>query len=213
MTSLWPWLAVAGFGALHGLNPAGGWLLAAAWGLHTRDRRQALRALLPIAAGHVASVGLVVAAVASGLVPDRGVVRMAAGGLLVVAVALHLGHGLPNRLRAPAGPAGLAIGSFLAGTTHGAGLALVPALLPLCLGQPSADAGAIDLLMPALAATAVHLAAMLAVTALVATAVARPLAVVVCRLGWGKRENLVMWGMPPESRHAGVAPGKSSCRG
>ena len=32
MDSLWPWLAVAGMGALHGLNPATGWLLAAAAG-------------------------------------------------------------------------------------------------------------------------------------------------------------------------------------
>ena len=27
----WPWLAVAGVGALHGLNPANGWLFAAAY--------------------------------------------------------------------------------------------------------------------------------------------------------------------------------------
>ena len=46
-------------GALHGLNPATGWLLAAAWGVRTRDRAQALRALLPIGVGHLASVALV----------------------------------------------------------------------------------------------------------------------------------------------------------
>ena len=28
MASLWPWLAVAGVGALHGLNPASGWIWA-----------------------------------------------------------------------------------------------------------------------------------------------------------------------------------------
>jgi len=31
MASYWPWLAVAGVGALHGLNPASGWMFAAAW--------------------------------------------------------------------------------------------------------------------------------------------------------------------------------------
>ena len=37
---LWPWLAVAGVGALHGLNPANGWMFAAAWGVHSRDGRR-----------------------------------------------------------------------------------------------------------------------------------------------------------------------------
>ena len=53
-----PWLAVAGLGALHGLNPATGWILATASGLRSGDRRRALRALAPIAAGHAASVAL-----------------------------------------------------------------------------------------------------------------------------------------------------------
>jgi len=43
MASLWPWLTIAGVGAFHGLNPATGWMFAAAWGVHSRDRAQALR--------------------------------------------------------------------------------------------------------------------------------------------------------------------------
>ncbi len=39
MESLWPWLAVAGLGALHGLNPASGWMLAV--GMRRRQRRRA----------------------------------------------------------------------------------------------------------------------------------------------------------------------------
>ncbi len=66
---IWPWLAVAGAGALHGLNPCTGWALAAACG--RRDRRLAWRALLPLALGHAASVGLVAALVAAGLAMDR----------------------------------------------------------------------------------------------------------------------------------------------
>ena len=48
MAELWPWLAVAGVGALHGLSPATGWMLAAACGVHARDAAQARRALRPI---------------------------------------------------------------------------------------------------------------------------------------------------------------------
>ena len=59
MASLWPWLAVAGVGALHGLNPATGWMFAAACGVRAEDRAQARRALLPIGVGHAASVALV----------------------------------------------------------------------------------------------------------------------------------------------------------
>ena len=90
MASLWPWLAVAGVGALHGLNPATGWMLAAAWGVRSRDRAQALRALVPIAVGHAASVALVAAAVALGLSMDRVVLQALAGALLVVAAVVHL---------------------------------------------------------------------------------------------------------------------------
>jgi hypothetical protein len=35
---LWPWLALAGLGAFHGLNPAMGWLFAVALGLHRQSR-------------------------------------------------------------------------------------------------------------------------------------------------------------------------------
>jgi hypothetical protein len=83
MASLWPWLAVAGLGALHGLNPATGWALAAARGIRSHDGALALRALAPIAAGHAASVVLVAAAVALGLALDRQVLQVAAGGLLI----------------------------------------------------------------------------------------------------------------------------------
>ena len=43
MPALWPWLALAGLGAFHGLNPAMGWLFAVALGLHRGSRRVVLR--------------------------------------------------------------------------------------------------------------------------------------------------------------------------
>jgi hypothetical protein len=174
MTDLWPWLVVAGLGALHGLNPAGGWLFAAAWGVRSRDRTQALRALLPIAAGHLASVALAGAAVVWGLAMDRAVWQVVAGGALAAGVILHLSGRMPKPVRAPAGHAGLALWSFMMATAHGAGLMLVPALLPLCMGDGSApEAGASGSLLLALAAVGVHTAAMLAVTGVVASGVCR----------------------------------------
>ena len=174
MSSLWPWLAVAGVGALHGLNPATGWMLAAAWGVHSRDRAQALRALVPIAAGHAASVALVGAAVVSGLAMDRFTLQVLAGGLLAVAAVVHLSGRTPKVARAPAGHAGLALWSFMMSTAHGAGLMLVPALIPLCMGDASArEITASGSLTLALAAVGLHTAAMLAVTGVLAIGVCR----------------------------------------
>lgn len=174
MASLWPWLAVAGLGALHGLNPAAGWMFAAAWGVRSRDRAQALRALMPIAVGHAASVALVGAAVVFGLAMDRVVLQALAGGLLVVVAIVHLSGRTPKVARAPAGHAGLALWSFMMSTAHGAGLMLVPALIPLCMGDTSArEITASGSLTLALAAVGVHTAAMLAVTGVIATGVCR----------------------------------------
>jgi hypothetical protein len=174
MASLWPWLAVAGLGDLHGLNPAAGWMFAAAWGVRSRDRAQALRALMPIAFGHAASIALVGAAVVFGLAMDRVVLQALAGGLLVVAAMVHLSGRAPKVARAPAGHAGLAIWSFMMSTAHGAGLMLVPALIPLCMGDASArEITASGSLTLALAAVGVHTAAMLAVTGVIATGVCR----------------------------------------
>jgi hypothetical protein len=172
MSDLWPWLAVAGVGALHGLNPASGWVWAAAWGVRSSDRIQALWALAPIAVGHIASVALVAGAVVLGLGMNRTWLQILAGGLFAVAVIAHLSGRLPKVVRAPAGHAGLALWSFMMSTAHGAGLMLVPALMPLCAGDTSvlamSESGPLTL---TLAAVGVHTAAMLAVTGLVATGV------------------------------------------
>jgi hypothetical protein len=172
MASLWPWLAVAGVGALHGLNPATGWMFAAACGVRSRDRSQALRALLPLAAGHAASVALVAAAVALGLSMDGVLLQALAGTLLLVAVAVHL-RGSSTQ-RAHAGRAGLALWSFMMSTLHGAGLMLVPALIPLCLANtPAREITASGSLLLALAAVGVHATAMLVVTGVIACGVCR----------------------------------------
>ena len=171
---LWPWLAVAGVGALHGLNPATGWMLAAAWGVRSGDRAQALRALMPIAVGHAASIALVAGAVALGLAMDRVAMQVLAGGLFVAAAVLHLWGRSPKAARVPAGHTGLALWSFMMSTAHGAGLMLVPALIPLCMTDGAGQQiAASDSLMLAFAAVGVHTAAMLAITGLIASGVCR----------------------------------------
>ncbi|RZL89249.1 MAG: hypothetical protein EOP82_20365 [Variovorax sp.] len=80
-------------------------------------------------------------------------------------------------MSAQAGHAGLALWSFLMATAHGAGLMLVPALVPLCFaGDPAREITASGSLVLALAAVGVHTAAMLATTGVIATGVCRGIA-------------------------------------
>jgi hypothetical protein len=150
MSGLWPWLALAGAGALHGLNPVTGWGLAACSG-------SVRQALLPIALGHGAAVAGVAALVALGWSMAGG--QLLCGLLLVLAL-------LWRRAKA-----GLALWSCLVASAHGSGMMLVPALLPICLSaSPAREITASGSLPLALAAVAVHMGAMLAVTAVVALA-------------------------------------------
>jgi hypothetical protein len=179
--SAWPWLAVAGTGALHGLNPATGWAFVAAWGLHAGERTQAWRAVAPIAAGHAASIALIAALAALGLVAARGVLPWLGGGLAVFVAAVHVSGHLPRRRRHAAGQAGLALWSFAMGTVHGAGMMLVPVLIPLCLSaSPGREITASGSMLLALAAVGVYMAAMLAATVVMAT---------LARQGWAGLRN------------------------
>jgi hypothetical protein len=131
---------------------------------------------MPIAIGHATSVALVAAAVALGLSMDRVLLQTVAAALLVIVAMVHLSGRTAKRARAPAGHTGLALWSFMMSSAHGAGLMLVPALIPLCLGDVSAgEVGASGSLVLALAAVGVHTAAMLAVTGVIATGICRGL--------------------------------------
>jgi len=179
MDSLWPWLVVAAAGALHGLNPASGWPLAAAWGLRGEDRLRAWRALPPIALGHLVSIGLVAGAVLANASIDRTWSQAAGATLLLGVVWHHLTRQGRTRTRPPTGHAGLALWSFIVSTGHGAGVMLVPALIPLCApGLPGREADAAGTLWVALMAVGVHTAAML-----LACGVAANVAAGVLRIG------------------------------
>ncbi|MGJ7901779.1 hypothetical protein [Lysobacter sp. 1R34A] len=183
MTSLWPWFAVAGLGALHGLSPATGWMFAAACGV--RDRTQVWRTLLPIAIGHVLSIAIVAYAFAQGLQMARAQVQGVAGALLMGVAAYRCLRGArPSAMqRADTGRAGITLWSFLMASAHGSGLMLVPALVPMCLsGSPAREITASGSLLLAFAAVAVHMAATLATTGVIAAAVSRGIAAQVHRL-------------------------------
>jgi hypothetical protein len=174
VTNLWPWLAIAGLGAFHGLSPANGWMLAAACGVRADDGAQVRRALLPIAIGHVTSVAVVACAFAQGMSMDRTRVQGLAGALLVGAALYRLlrGAGRCTPINPRIGHAGIALWSFLMATMHGAGMMLVPALVPLCLADnPAREITASGSLLLALAAVGVHTAAMLVTTGVIATGV------------------------------------------
>jgi hypothetical protein len=146
-----------------------------------------LVSLLPIALGHAVSVALVVAAVLMlGFVVDRVVLtRLAAGALIGWALwhALY-GHRQAPRVGMQTGLLGLLIWSFLLASAHGAGLMLVPALLPICAGSAPTSQLTFEAIPLALAALAVHTLAMLAAIAVVSLAVYDWIGVGFLRRGW-----------------------------
>jgi hypothetical protein len=185
---LWPWLALVGLGLFHGVNPAMGWLFAVALGLHRRSQNVVLLSLVPIALGHAVSVALVVAAVLTlGLVVDHtSLTRLAAVALIGWALwhALY-GHRQRVRVGMTTGLLGLALWSFLMASAHGAGLMLIPVLIPLCLAAaPAQELTAGGSIGIAAAALAVHTATMLATIAVVALIVYHWVGVDFLRRGW-----------------------------
>lgn len=197
MTSSWPWLALVGLGLFHGLNPAMGWLFAVALGLHRGGRRTVLLALLPIALGHAAAVLAAVLAVMSlGAFLDPAWVRRGAGLLLIGWAVWHARHGHRHRVRfgMTTGMAGLAAWSFVMATAHGAGLMLVPLLGPLGLTGVGHEHHLDPAAAPvgqALAAVAIHGAAMLTTMGAVALLIHDWLGTAVLRRGWVNLE--LMW--------------------
>jgi len=136
----WQWLALAGLGFFHGVNPAMGWLFAVALGLHRQSRKVVLLSWVPIALGHAAAIAAVLLAVlALGLVMHHATLQRIAAGILIGWAIWHAVRGHRQRLRfgMQTGLAGLALWSFLMSSAHGAGLMLVPMSLPLCASRPA----------------------------------------------------------------------------
>jgi hypothetical protein len=185
----WPWLALVGLGAFHGVNPAMGWLFAVALGLHRGNRRVVLTSLIPIAVGHALAIAMVTFAVAAlGLLVDQRALRLVAGLVLIGWAAYHYVYGSRHRVRVglQTGLAGLALWSFFMASAHGAGLMLVPVLMPL--GSHGAAHGqhlpAGPSLGVSVAAVGVHTLAMLITTGLIAILVYEWVGLAFLRRGW-----------------------------
>ncbi len=137
MSEIWPWAALAGLGAFHGINPAMGWLFAVALGLHRGSRAVLFGALLAIALGHALAIALAAGGLAAaGLALDRHWIWSAAGLALIGWALCHWRYGGRHHVRVGmrTGYAGLVLWSALMATAHGAGLMLIPALMPLGIG-------------------------------------------------------------------------------
>jgi len=190
----WPWILLIVLGAYHGLNPAMGWLFAVALGMQERRRSAVLRALGPIALGHELAIVAVAALVLGlGLVADSSALHLGAGLALIA-------FGIFRFLKPRAHPrwttmrvnrAELTWWSFLMSSAHGAGLMVAPVLL----GAGAAEAGASDHALAAVRdgamsvpesglAIALHVAAMIAVMAVVAVVVYERVGVAVLRKAW-----------------------------
>lgn len=186
------WLALVGLGAFHGINPAMGWLFAVALGLHRRSRTVVLTSLIPIALGHALAVAVVAfAVVALGAIVDQQAIRLVSGVVLIGWAVYHRLYGSRHRVRfgMRVGMVGLGLWSFLMASAHGAGLMLVPFLLPL--DPHGSAAGHLDghhvlggSLSLSLAAIGVHSLATLVVTGVMAILVYEWVGLAFLRRGW-----------------------------
>ena len=189
------YVALAGLGAFHGLNPAMGWLFAVARGMQERSATVVLRSLPPIAAGHLASVAIIAAVVSA----TRSVVAANIVGIVggIVLVGYGLWRLLSERHFRWAGmrlsSAQLAGWSFLVSSAHGAGLMLLPVLAtePMrashvdhAMAAPAAGA------LTGLAAAGVHTVAMLTVMGTIALVVYEFVGVGVLRRAWFNVDRL-----------------------
>ncbi|HEY7750128.1 MAG TPA: hypothetical protein VH933_15815 [Aestuariivirgaceae bacterium] len=188
MNELWPWLALAGLGAFHGINPAMGWLFAVALGMHRGSRSVIFKALPALAIGHALSIATVAGAMTfTGIMINQRVFLAAAGMVLIAWAIYHYFFGHRHRIRIgmQTGLAGLAFWSFVMATAHGAGAMVIPALMPLCLASPGfSPITAQAIASTALVAVAIHTGVMLVVAGIVALVVYDWIGVGILRRAW-----------------------------
>ena len=194
MNEAWPWLALLGLGAFHGINPGMGWLFAVALGLQEQRRSAVWSALPPIAVGHALSVGLIVALVAliHASIPYQALRWIAAAVLIGFGVYRLVRARHPRWVGMRVGFRDLTLWSFLMASAHGAGLMLVPVFLGTMHREHAHDGHAahyahLDLLShPWLAAVAVvvHTLGHLVVAGLVAMIVYEKLGVRILQRAW-----------------------------
>ncbi len=194
MTAEWPWIVVALLGAYHGLDPSMGWLFAVALGLQEQRRSKVVWALVPIAIGHLISIGIVVALV-GGLrlvTPFEDYLRPAGALALILFGAFRFlwPRVHPRWVTMRVSSAELGLWSFLMASAHGAGLMLFPILMDVMPAQrlvahhhghpPIVAHGVFD----GLAILAVHTSAMLLVMGTIALLVFEKFGLAILRSAW-----------------------------
>ena len=188
MSNISPWLVLIGLGAFHGLNPAMGWLFAVALGLYRQSRTTVLVSLIPIAIGHALAIAVVVyAVIVLGIAIDADAFRILSGVLLIAWGLYHLLYGHRHRVRIgfKTGLVGLAVWSFVMATAHGAGMMLIPVLMPLAqAGEHAHHMPITDSLWIGSLAVLVHSLAMLITTGIVAPSVYQWVGLDFLRRGW-----------------------------
>jgi len=203
----WTWLALAGLGAGHGLNPGMGWLFAVALGMQEGRTLAVWRALPPLALGHALAVAAAVlaAAVLGRLLPPEALGWIVGGMLLGLGALRLLRHRHPRYGGMRVGFRELTIWSFLMATAHGAGLMV----LPLLVGGSGASAQGLSSthamhlahasivpvsgpMATGLWATAMHSAGYLLVTGLIALIVYQKLGLRMLRTMWINLD--LIWG-------------------
>ena len=189
------WAALLILGAVHGVNPAMGWLFAVSLGLQERSRGAVWRALGPLALGHALAIALALGAAALlGKVVPLGHLRWIVAVLLVgLGVAQLARHRHPRAGGMRVGAGDLTVWSFLMASAHGAGLMAVPFVLgdassgaapPGHGTHHAAMAGAAADWIVGLAGSAVHTVGYLAVTGLVAVIVFEWVGLRLLRKAW-----------------------------
>ena len=178
-------------GAYHGINPGMGWLFAVALGMQEQKGSAVARALVPIALGHALSIGSVVLAAAFlGMALPPEAIRYPVAALLFgLGIFSLVRHYHPRWVRMQVGFRDLTVWSFLMASAHGAGLMLLPVLL----GNRTVEAAdhmaghhytSAASPFAALLAAAVHTAAYLAVTGLIAWVVYSKFGLAILRKAW-----------------------------
>lgn len=183
--SLLLWGTVVALGAYHGLNPSMGWPLAVANGLAEKRDAAVFTTLLPLAAGHLLAMAVVLVPFAqlSAYLAWSREIRVASGSLVVVFGVYRLVDRRHPRFLARVRPTQLVWWSFLMATAHGAGLMLLPFAIGLCAPSHAMVAPGATALTAAFVA-GVHTAAMLGAGLAAAWAVYRWVGLRALKSGW-----------------------------
>jgi hypothetical protein len=133
------WLALFLLGCYHGINPGMGWLFAVALGFQERRASAVVRAIVPLALGHLVSVAIIVlvAAAAAMKFPHAIIHDVAAAVLLFFGIYRLVRARHPRWVGMRVGFWGLALWGFLMSTAHGAGLMLLPFITANHAAMPS----------------------------------------------------------------------------